>query len=128
MNQELLYLGLDVHAENIAVAIAEAGRDGEVRNHGVISSDLQNVEKVLRRLGHPHKELRVCYEAGPCGFDSAAPAASPLGGSLRLSVSRLPPPLGCAGATLEAVGHRLRGRRPLAHTEGLGRQDQDRPS
>jgi transposase len=23
---------------------------------------------VLRRLGHPHKELRVCYEAGPCGF------------------------------------------------------------
>lgn len=68
MGKELLYLGLDVHAENIAVAIAEAGRDGEVRSHGIISSDLQNVEKVLRRLGHPHKELRVCYEAGPCGF------------------------------------------------------------
>ena len=41
MKKEILYLGLDVHAENIAVAIAEAGRDGEVRN---ISSDLQNVE------------------------------------------------------------------------------------
>jgi hypothetical protein len=25
-------------------------------------------QKLLRRLGHPHKELRVCYEAGPCGF------------------------------------------------------------
>ena len=60
MKKEILYLGLDVHAEDIAVAIAEAGRDGEVRSHGVISSDLQNVEKVLRRLGHPHKELRVC--------------------------------------------------------------------
>ena len=22
----------------------------------------------LRKLGHPRKELRVCYEAGPCGF------------------------------------------------------------
>lgn len=27
MSKEVLYLGFDVHAENIAVAIAEAGRD-----------------------------------------------------------------------------------------------------
>ena len=25
-------------------------------------------QRLLRRLGHPGKELRVCYEAGPCGF------------------------------------------------------------
>jgi hypothetical protein len=30
MGKELLYLGLDVHAENIAVAIAEADREAEV--------------------------------------------------------------------------------------------------
>jgi transposase len=34
----------------------------------MISSDLHAVEKLVRRLGHPGKELRVCYEAGPCGF------------------------------------------------------------
>lgn len=67
-NKEVLYIGLDVHAENIAVAIAAAGRDGEVRAYGTISSGLQSLEKTLQKIGHPTKELRVCYEAGPCGF------------------------------------------------------------
>ena len=101
MNKELLYLGLDVHAENIAVALAEPGRDGEVRSHGIISSDLQNVEKVLRRLGHPQKELRVCYEAGPCGFalarrlkqwgiacDVIAPSLTPKGSGDKIKTDR----------------------------------------
>ena len=34
----------------------------------MISSDLHVVDKLVRKLGHPGKELRVCYEAGPCGF------------------------------------------------------------
>jgi transposase len=67
-NKEVLYIGLDVHAENIAVAIAAAGRDGEIRAYGTISSGLQSLEKTLQKIGHPTKELRVCYEAGPCGF------------------------------------------------------------
>jgi transposase len=68
MSKELLYLGLDVHAENIAVAIAEAGRDGEVRIYGEIPNTFHSIDKLMRKLGHPDKELRVCYEAGPCGF------------------------------------------------------------
>jgi transposase len=68
MMKTILYIGLDVHAESINIATAEAGRDGEVRSHSRISNDLRALDTVLRKLGHPDKELRVCYEAGPTGF------------------------------------------------------------
>ena len=69
MKRELLFVGLDVHAQNIAIAIAE-GRGGEARTYGTIPNDLHALEKVFARLrkAHPGAELRVCYEAGPTGF------------------------------------------------------------
>ncbi|HTP28792.1 MAG TPA: IS110 family transposase [Anaeromyxobacteraceae bacterium] len=59
------FVGLDVHAETIAVAVAEPG--GEVRSLGVIPNRAESLRKLVRKLGPP-TELRACYEAGPTGY------------------------------------------------------------
>jgi transposase len=59
------FVGLDVHAETIAVAVAEMG--GEVRSLGVIPNRLEAVRKLVHKLG-PVQHLRACYEAGPTGY------------------------------------------------------------
>jgi transposase len=58
-------IGLDVHAETIAVAVAEP--DGEVRSVGVIPNRPESIRKLVKKLGPP-EQLRVCYEAGPTGY------------------------------------------------------------
>jgi transposase len=60
------YVGLDVHKETIAVAVAEAG-GGEVRYVGEIASTPEAVEKLVRQLRKNGATLSFCYEAGPCG-------------------------------------------------------------
>ena len=62
------YVGLDVHKDTTVAAVAEAGRTGEVRVYGTISSDLGALEKVLRKLGGEAVTLHVVYEAGPTGY------------------------------------------------------------
>lgn len=57
-------IGLDVHADTIAVAVAEPG--GEVRSLGVIPNRPESIRKLMKKVG-PAESLRVCYEAGPTG-------------------------------------------------------------
>ncbi len=65
MREKLRFLGMDVHAETIAVAVAEP--DGEVRSLGTIANREDSIRKFIRKLGSP-EHLRACYEAGPTGF------------------------------------------------------------
>jgi transposase len=54
-----LYIGLDVHKDSITVAIAQGGRDGEVRLYGTISNDFHAIERLLTRLRKARTE-QIC--------------------------------------------------------------------
>jgi len=62
MKEKVRFLGLDVHAETIAVAVAEP--DGSVRSLGMIANRAESIRKLVKRLG-PVEQLKACYEAGP---------------------------------------------------------------
>ena len=66
MRQSVIYVGLDVHKDTIAVA--EGGKRAEVREHGEIANTPAALTKLLGKLGGPDVELHICYEAGPCGY------------------------------------------------------------
>src|SRR5438552_12208717 len=52
------FVGLDVHAETIAVAVAEP--EGEVRSLGVIPNRPESIRRAINKLGSPN-QLKVCY-------------------------------------------------------------------
>ena len=62
---KIRFLGLDVHADTIAVSIAEP--NGEVRRLGVIPNQLDSVRRMVKQHG-PEEDLKACYEAGPTGY------------------------------------------------------------
>jgi transposase len=56
------------HLDSIDIAVAEAGRDGEVRHAGSIGRDLVALDKALRKLISKGAPLHIVYEARSCGF------------------------------------------------------------
>jgi transposase len=63
-----VYVGLDTSKLQISVAVAEAGRDGEVRFLDGIDSTPEAVERLVRKLVKRHPRLAFAYEAGPTGY------------------------------------------------------------
>jgi transposase len=63
------YVGLDAHAESMAIGFAESGR-AAARFVGTVGPKSSELRKALGHLGTP-SALQVVYEAGPCGFGLA---------------------------------------------------------
>src|SRR4030095_11588435 len=117
---KIRFVGLDVHAETIAVAVAETG--GEARSHRVIPNRLESVRKILGKLG-PVGALKACYEARPTGYvlywqltqlgvacEVIAPSLVPTKAGDR--VKNRPPRCGKTGSLLWPCGFRMRLMRP----------------
>src|SRR3954465_4194276 len=67
-HHSVAYVGFDTSKTKHAVAVAEGGREGEVRYLGEIEATPAAGERLLGKLAHKYKTLHVCYEAGPTGY------------------------------------------------------------
>ncbi len=62
------FIGFDTSKLRNAVAIADAGRGGEVRFFGEIENTPAATAKLVRKLSAKYQRLTFCYEAGPTGY------------------------------------------------------------
>ena len=67
-DHSVAYVALDTSKLRNAVAIAAAGRDGEIRYLGEIDNAPAATAKLARRLAKKHATLTFAYEAGPTGY------------------------------------------------------------
>src|SRR2546428_11656506 len=59
------FVAFDTSKLRNAVAIADAGRGGEVRFLGEIENSGPATERLVRKLAARYERLTFCYEAGP---------------------------------------------------------------
>src|SRR5438105_5317266 len=63
------FVAFDTSKLRNAVAVAEAGRSGEVRFLGEIENTGTATAKLVRKLAAKYERLTFCYEAGPTGYE-----------------------------------------------------------
>jgi transposase len=68
MDEHILYVGLDTDKNHIDVAVAEPLPGGEVRYWGKVANEGAALDRTIKRLQRGGRQLKVCYEAGPCGY------------------------------------------------------------
>jgi transposase len=62
------FVGIDVAKLRNAVAVADAGRDGEVRYFGEVDASPDSRRRLAAKLAAKYDRLTFCYEAGPTGY------------------------------------------------------------
>src|SRR5258706_12168573 len=68
-NHSDAFVAFDASKLRNAVAIAEAGRAGEVRFFGEMENTEAATAKLVKKLAAKYQHLTFCYEAGPTGYE-----------------------------------------------------------
>ena len=63
-----VFIAFDTAKLKHAVAIAEGGREGEVRFLGEVENRPVVIERLIKKLANRYSKLQVCFEAGPTGY------------------------------------------------------------
>lgn len=62
------FVGIDTAKARNAVAVAEGGRQGEIRYLGEFDNTPDAVAKLVRKMVDRYEAVQFCYEAGPTGY------------------------------------------------------------
>jgi transposase len=62
------FVGIDVAKLKNAIAVAEFGRDGEIRYFGEVEASDVSMRRVIQRIAAKFDRVHFCYEAGPTGY------------------------------------------------------------
>ena len=90
MNERITYISLDVHKETTAVALAEGSIRGEDLGYGQISNTPAALTRLSDKLSRRGRDLRFCYEAGPCGYGIQLQLAAPEHDCVMVAPSLIP--------------------------------------
>jgi transposase len=94
MTTHSTFIGMDIHKNSIDIAIAQSGRQGQVRHYGKIDGTLSALDKVVRKLVSTGSSLHFVYEAGPCGYQVYRHLAGQGFDCAVVAPSRIPKPSG----------------------------------
>ncbi len=62
------FIGIDVAKLKNAIAVAESGREGEVRFWGEVDASVTSMRRIIQRIAPKFDRVHFCYEAGPTGY------------------------------------------------------------
>ena len=80
LGKAITYVGLDVHKDTIAVALAEAGVRGDVREYGKVANGFVTLPCRERKVSAAQELLGRCDCGPPRGHRGAAKRAARLSG------------------------------------------------